>query len=145
MPGAVVSLCRSIFLRGRLRIQADRANGFERMRLVFNGNTPFDASRSRMVQPRIQSLSLLPFRCVSLVALHSIMTFGPSPVMVESSDGTVSLDVQTDRATVWLSLNQISSLFDRDKSTISRHIKNVYEERELDESSTVALFATVQA
>lgn len=66
-------------------------------------------------------------------------------VLFESSDGTVSLDVQTDRETVWLSLNQIASLFDRDKSTISRHIKNVYEEGELDESSTVALFATVQA
>lgn len=65
-------------------------------------------------------------------------------VLFESSDGEVALDVQTDRETVWLSLNQISSLFDRDKSTISRHIKNVYEEKELDESSTVALFATVQ-
>lgn len=65
-------------------------------------------------------------------------------VLFESSDGEVALDVQTNRETVWLSLNQISSLFDRDKSTISRHIKNVYEEKELDESSTVALFATVQ-
>lgn len=65
-------------------------------------------------------------------------------VLFESSDGEASLDIQTDRETVWLSLNQISSLFDRDKSTISRHIKNVYEDRELDESSTIALFATVQ-
>lgn len=65
-------------------------------------------------------------------------------VLFESSDGAISLDVQTDRETVWLSLNQISSLFDRDKSTISRHIKNVYEDRELNESSTVALIATVQ-
>lgn len=65
-------------------------------------------------------------------------------VLFESSDGAVSLDVQTDHETVWLSLNQISSLFDRDKSTISRHIKNVYEDRELDEGSTVALIATVQ-
>lgn len=97
MPGAVVSLCRSIFLRGRLRIQADRANGFERMRLVFNGNTPFDASRSRMVQPRIQSLSLLPFRCVSLVALHSIMTFGPSPVMYECLAGLREMVIDSER------------------------------------------------
>jgi hypothetical protein len=46
--------------------------------------------------------------------------------------------------TVWLSLNQMAELFQRDKSVISKHIKNVYEEGELSEDSTVANFATVQ-
>ena len=46
--------------------------------------------------------------------------------------------------TVWLSLDQMSSLFQRDKSTISRHIKNIYEEGELVREATVANFATVQ-
>jgi len=45
--------------------------------------------------------------------------------------------------TVWLSLEQMSELFDRDKSVISRHIKNIFNENELD-NSTVANFATVQ-
>lgn len=62
----------------------------------------------------------------------------------ESNDGQIRLDVQLDGETVWLSLNQMSTLFGRDKSTISRHIKNVYDEGELDEAATVAYFATVQ-
>jgi hypothetical protein len=46
--------------------------------------------------------------------------------------------------TVWLSLDKMAQLFQRDKSTVSRHIKNVFEEGELDQNSTVANFATVQ-
>ena len=46
--------------------------------------------------------------------------------------------------TVWLSLNQMVELFQRDKSVISRHIKNVFEEGELKPEATVAKFATVQ-
>ena len=54
----------------------------------------------------------------------------------------VKLEVNLEGETVWLSLDQMSKLFDRDKSVISRHIKNALTE-ELD-SSTVANFATVQ-
>ena len=57
-------------------------------------------------------------------------------------DQNVKLEVNMTDDTVWLSLDQMAKLFDRDKSVISRHIKNVLEE-ELD-SSTVAIFATVQ-
>ncbi|KAB2835194.1 MAG: virulence protein RhuM/Fic/DOC family protein, partial [Caedimonadaceae bacterium] len=46
--------------------------------------------------------------------------------------------------TVWLNLNQLSSLFERDKSVISRHLKKIYSDLELDRNSTVAFFATVQ-
>jgi len=46
--------------------------------------------------------------------------------------------------TVWLSLNQMAELFQRDKSVISRHIRNAFEEGELERRSTVANFATVQ-
>ena len=55
----------------------------------------------------------------------------------------VKLEVNLKDETVWLNLDQISKLFDRDKSVISRHIKNAINE-ELDEDSTVAFFATVQ-
>ena len=55
----------------------------------------------------------------------------------------VKLEVNMKDETVWLSLDQMATLFDRDKSVISRHIKNAFEE-ELDRSSTVAKFATVQ-
>ena len=44
--------------------------------------------------------------------------------------------------TVWLSLDQMAELFKRDKSVISRHIRNIFEEEELEKSSVVAKFAT---
>jgi len=46
--------------------------------------------------------------------------------------------------TVWLSLNQLVDLFERDKSVISRHLLNIFKSKELDKASTVAYFATVQ-
>ena len=54
----------------------------------------------------------------------------------------VKLEVNLKDVTVWLSLEQISELFDRDKSVISRHIKNIFKEGELEASSVVANFAT---
>ncbi len=65
-------------------------------------------------------------------------------IIFKTDDGAVSLDVRMDEDTVWLSLDQMAALFDRDKSTVSRHIKNVFEEGELEQAATVAKFATVQ-
>ncbi len=65
-------------------------------------------------------------------------------VFFQSKDGISKLSVKLQDETVWLSLEQMAELFQCDKSTISRHIKNVFAEGELDESSTVANFATVQ-
>ncbi len=56
----------------------------------------------------------------------------------------VKLEVNLKDETVWLNLDQMSELFSRDKSVISRHINNIYKEGELEKSSTVANFATVQ-
>lgn len=56
----------------------------------------------------------------------------------------MELKVSVEHESVWLSLNQICELFDRDKSVISRHIKNIFLEKELERFSTVAKFATVQ-
>jgi prophage maintenance system killer protein len=62
----------------------------------------------------------------------------------ESPDGQASIDVTLENETVWLSLVQMSDLFNKDKSVISRHLKNIYKEGELEKSSTVAKNATVQ-
>ena len=66
-------------------------------------------------------------------------------VIFKTENEKISIDVRFDEETVWLTLDQMASLFERDKSTVSRHIKNVFEEGELERSSTVACFATVQA
>lgn len=60
-----------------------------------------------------------------------------------TEDGTVKLEVAMEAETVWLNLSQLCELFQRDKSVISRHIKNIYTEGELEENSTIAFFATV--
>ncbi|HFA52252.1 MAG TPA: hypothetical protein ENJ95_24805 [Bacteroidetes bacterium] len=65
-------------------------------------------------------------------------------IVFESTDGNIQLQVTTDYDTVWLSLVELAALFQRDKSVISRHIRNIYKEGELARLSTVAKFATVQ-
>ena len=53
-------------------------------------------------------------------------------VIYKAKDGKASLEVKLEKDTVWLSINQMTELFGRDKSVISRHIKNVYENKELN-------------
>ncbi len=66
-------------------------------------------------------------------------------VMYTTEDGLTKVEAHFDQDTVWLSLEQMSDLFQRDKSTISRHIKNVFAEGELTRDSVVANFATTAA
>lgn len=63
----------------------------------------------------------------------------------QSSDGQIQLDVSLDQETVWLSLDQMTNLFGRDKSVISRHINNIFKESELVRDSVVAKNATTAA
>lgn len=65
-------------------------------------------------------------------------------VIYEDANGEIKLDVSLENDTLWLSQKQLEVLFDRDKSVISRHIKNIFKEEELDKNSTVAKNATVQ-
>ena len=66
-------------------------------------------------------------------------------ILYETADHEVKLNVNTDGDTVWLSLDQLTDLFGRDKSTISRHIRNAFKEGELDKDSVVANFAKTAA
>ena len=65
-------------------------------------------------------------------------------IIYKTKSGIPQIDVKVEKDTVWLNLNQISSLFGRDKSVISRHISDIYKTKELQKDSTVAFFATVQ-
>lgn len=65
-------------------------------------------------------------------------------LVYRTEDGKLKIDVRFQGETVWLSLNQLAELFQRDKSVISRHIKNLFEEGELRAEGTVAKSATVQ-
>ena len=65
-------------------------------------------------------------------------------VIYQSANGKVALDIKLHDENLWLSINQIANLFGRDKSVISRHLKNIFDTEELLQSSTVAKFATAQ-
>ena len=63
-------------------------------------------------------------------------------IMYQTEDGLTKIDVTLENETVWLSQDQMAELFQREKSTISRHIKNIFEEGELNRKSVVAKIAT---
>ena len=73
----------------------------------------------------------------------NLSTMKQGEIIMYQPDESIRLEVRMEEETVWLNLNQMSLLFGRDKSVISRHIRNVYIEGELLRESTVANFATV--
>ncbi len=71
--------------------------------------------------------------------------FNASPIVIYiSEDNVVSLDVKLENETVWLSQSQMALLFDTDRTSILRHINNVYKIGELERESTCAKIAQVQ-
>ncbi len=65
-------------------------------------------------------------------------------ILYQSEDGATQIQVTMQDETVWLTQKEMTELFQRDKSVISRHIQNIFNEGELDPEATVAIFATVQ-
>jgi len=65
-------------------------------------------------------------------------------IIYKDKAGETNIEVNFKEETLWLTLNQIAGLFQKDKSVISRHIKNILRDKELEENSTVAKIATVQ-
>ena len=65
-------------------------------------------------------------------------------LLYQTEDGQTKIEVTLANDTVWLTVDKMAELFQRNKSTISRHIKNAFESGELKPDSTVAFFATVQ-
>ena len=66
-------------------------------------------------------------------------------VLYRTPDGSMSLDVRLEKETLWLDAHQMARLFDRHRSVILRHIRNIYETSELDQTSTCAKNAQVAA
>ena len=66
-------------------------------------------------------------------------------IVYQSGDGCPHINVRLENETVWLSIDQMAKLFSRNKSTISRHIKKIFDEGELERNSVVANFATTAA
>ncbi len=65
-------------------------------------------------------------------------------ILYQTEDGQAQIDVRLEDETVWLTLNQMAELFGRDKSVISRHLRNIYQSGELVRKATVAKNATIQ-
>ena len=74
------------------------------------------------------------------------MNSGKSHIIIYSTeDGLANIETAFDGDTVWLSIDQMAELFQKNKSTISRHIKNIFDEGELIRDSVVAKYATTAA
>ena len=65
-------------------------------------------------------------------------------ILYQTQEGEAKIEVRLANESVWLTADQMAELFQRNKSTISRHIKNIFESGELEQNRTVAFFATVQ-
>lgn len=65
-------------------------------------------------------------------------------IIYQTEDGLTKIDVKLENETVWLSQQQMAELYGTTKQNISSHIKNIFDENELDENSTVKEFLTVQ-
>ncbi len=70
---------------------------------------------------------------------EKLATYNPQGeiVIYQTEDGKASLDVMLENETVWLTQEQMATLYDRDRTVITRHIKNIFAEGELDEKSNV--------
>ena len=66
-------------------------------------------------------------------------------IIYQSTDNQTQIEVKLSEDTIWLSLKQLTELFMRDKSVISRHLRNIFESGELDKCSVVAKNATTAA
>lgn len=77
--------------------------------------------------------------------MRSMENINDKIIIYQTSDGQTQIDVRLENETVWLSLDLMSNLFQRDKSTVSRHIKNIFSEGELAREAVVAKFATTAA
>src|SRR3989338_7334980 len=65
-------------------------------------------------------------------------------LLYQTEDGQTKIEVRMAGETVWLSIHQMAELFQRDRSVISKHISNIYDEKELNPDQTCAKFAQVQ-
>lgn len=72
------------------------------------------------------------------------MSADNSIVIYKTSNNQIDVDIDYKNDTLWLNVEKISDLFEKDRTTIQRHIKNIYKEGELEQDSTCAFFAQVQ-
>ncbi|WP_202986081.1 virulence RhuM family protein [Pedobacter gandavensis] len=72
------------------------------------------------------------------------MTVKDQIIIYQTTDGTTSIDVKLENETIWLNQYQLAKLFKTDRTSLAKHIRNIYKAEELDEISTCAKFAQVQ-
>lgn len=69
------------------------------------------------------------------------MNINSEIIMYQTDDGLTKIETTFDGDTVWLSIDQMAELFQRDKSVIGKHIRNIFKEGELEKNSVWAKFA----
>ncbi|SFE79930.1 Uncharacterized conserved protein [Chitinophaga sp. CF118] len=84
------------------------------------------------------------WNCNHINHLHTKFMENSQIIIYQTEDGQTSIDVTIDQETVWLDQYQLSDLFQTDRTSITKHVKNIYKSSELDETTTCAKIAQVQ-
>ena len=123
-----------------------KAKSKKRILFLADRNVLVDQTRINDFQPFGTAMTKVEGRKVDPayeihLALYQALTGSEEQIMseiliFESSKGTIQVTLKED--SVWLSLNQLSDLFERDKSVISRHLRRIFSDAELDRDSVVA-------
>jgi hypothetical protein len=77
----------------------------------------------------------------NMVVQEETIGYGGAVVLYQAPDGSVSLDVRLEKETIWLTQKQMAVLFETDRSVITKHLRNIFNSKELDKDSACAFFA----
>lgn len=91
----------------------------------------------------MRQILLKPATIIDIIKKDRYMDSGQI-ILFQTQGGETKIEVRLSNQTVWLTADQMAELFQRDRSTIQRHIKRIYDEGELTADSTCAFFAQVQ-
>lgn len=78
-------------------------------------------------------------------SIHALPSDNGDEIILYQPDSTISLDVRVENETVWLTQSQMTELFQRDRTVITRHITNIFKEKELEENSNVQFLHIAQS
>ena len=90
---------------------------------------------------RANYLHVFSYICSHIIITYQNMADNKGEIIMYQPDETIRLEVRMGEETVWLTQQQMAELFDKDRTVIGRHIRNIYKEEELEQNITCAKFA----
>ena len=101
-------------------------------------------TKTKTFKQKVGNKNELIYICTSWITKTTSLTMSGQIILYQTEDGKAKIEVVLDNETVWLNQKQMEELFQTDRTSIARHIKNIYKTQELDENATCAKIAQVQ-